>query len=93
MRGLVFVLAIVVIVLCVWVQYQALNQIAFGRSMFISGMSLIMGLIVGQIPSVAASVVSVALLVIGFGMLIFMGIKSAQRLRKVRRRKAANLDS
>jgi uncharacterized membrane protein len=83
--SVLFVIALAVAAVCVWLQYRALNRIAFGRSMFISGMSILTGLMVGLLPTLSATVVAVALLVLGYGFLVFMAVKSFQRLRSQKR--------
>ncbi len=45
-----------------------------------------MGFLVGLLPTIEAGVVSVVLLLLGFGMIVFMGMKSFQHLRKLRNR-------
>jgi len=82
---IVFFLAVLTIVVTVPIQYKALNRIAFGRSIFISFMSIIMGLIVAMMPNIPAIILSTVLFLIGFGMLIFMAVKSLQRMRSARK--------
>ena len=82
---IVLVLAVLTIVVTVPIQYKALNKIAFGRSMFISFMSIIMGLIVAMMPNIPATILATVLFLLGFGMLIFMAVKSVQRMRSVRK--------
>ncbi|MDQ0191292.1 hypothetical protein JI721_06345 [Alicyclobacillus cycloheptanicus] len=82
LQAIAWIVAIAGIIWCIVIQRRALNKIAFGRSMFISGMAVLTGLIVGQLPSIAATIISVCLIVIGLGMLVFMAVKSQQHLRK-----------
>lgn len=77
-----WLVAIAGIVWCIVIQKRALNKIAFGRSMFISGMAVLMGLIVGMLPGLAASIIAICLFIIGLGMLVLMAIKSYQRLQR-----------
>jgi hypothetical protein len=69
---------------CVWMQWRAMHRIAFGRSMFISWTAVLMGFLVGLLPTVSAAVVSILLLVTGCGMMAVLGVKSWQRLRRSR---------
>lgn len=78
---IIFLLAVVIVVVSVPVQYKALNRIAFGRSMFISFTAILMGLIVAMLPSVAATIVAMVLFLLGFGFMALMALKSFQRLR------------
>lgn len=78
---IIFLLAVVIVVVSVPVQFKALNRIAFARSMFISFMAILMGLIVAMLPSVAATIVAMALFLLGFGFMALMAVKSFQRLR------------
>lgn len=78
---LIFLLAVAIVVVSVPLQYKALNRIAFSRSMFISFMAILMGLIVAMLPSAAATIVSMVLFLLGFGFMGLMAIKSLQRLR------------
>ncbi|WP_029422152.1 hypothetical protein [Alicyclobacillus macrosporangiidus] len=71
---------------CVWMQWRAMHRIAFGRSMFISWTAVLMGFLVGLLPTVSAAVVSILLLITGFGMMAVLGVKSWQRLRRARGR-------
>lgn len=82
LEAMVWIAAVAGIVWCIVIQRRALNKIAFGRSMFISGMAVLTGLIVGQLPSIAAGIISISLLVIGLGMLVLMAVKSLQHMRK-----------
>lgn len=82
LQAVAWIVAIAGIVWCIVIQRRALNKIAFGRSMFISGMAVLTGLIVGQLPSVAAGIISICLFVIGLGMLVLMAIKSYQHMHK-----------
>ncbi|MCF8567807.1 hypothetical protein LLE49_24090 [Alicyclobacillus tolerans] len=79
------IVALLLIVIGVPLQYKALNRMAFGRSMFIFVTSVVMGLVVGMQPSIAATVIAAALFIIGYGFLILMSIKSFQRLRAGKR--------
>jgi uncharacterized membrane protein len=83
-KEVVGLIALIVIVICMMYQRRALNKIAFGRSMFISWSAIVMGFLVGLLPTIEAGVVSVVLLLLGFGMIVFMGVKSFQHLRKLR---------
>ncbi|MBX6353556.1 MAG: hypothetical protein IRZ10_09505 [Thermoflavifilum sp.] len=85
--SVLFVIAVVVAVACVIIQRRALNRIAFGRSMFISWMAILTGLIVGMLPGIAATVVAVILLLLGYGFMVLMAVKSWQRLRSQRTRR------
>lgn len=78
---IIFLLAVVIVVVSVPVQFKALNRIAFARSMFISFMAIFMGLIVAMLPSVAATIVAMVLFLLGFGFMALMAVKSFQRLR------------
>lgn len=77
----IFLLALLIIIVSVPIQYKALNRIAFGRSMFITFMALLMGMIVAMLPSVAATIVAMVLFLLGFGFMVLMDVKSLQRLR------------
>lgn len=84
---IVFVLtaiSVIMIAVCVPLQYRALNRVAANRSIFISGMSILMGLIVGMYPSIAATVISLLLILLGLAFILFMGVKSFQRLQMVK---------
>jgi Ca2+/Na+ antiporter len=81
--------AIVITVASVVIQRRALNKIAFGRSMFISFSAIFFGLFVGLLPTLPAAIVSILFLLLGFGFLVFMAIKSAQHLKAVKGTKAA----
>ncbi len=78
------VIAVVMVAICVPLQYRALHRVAANRSIFISGMSILMGLIVGMYPSIAATVVSLFLILLGLAFILLMGIKSYQRLQMVK---------
>ncbi|MCL6517930.1 hypothetical protein [Alicyclobacillus sp.] len=69
---------------CIWMQRRAMHRTAFGRSMFISWTAVLMGFLVGLLPTISAAVVSIVLLITGFGMMIVLGLKSWARLRKTR---------
>lgn len=77
-----WLIAVVGIVWCIVIQRKALNKIAFGRSMFISGMAVLTGLIVGQLPSLAAGIIAISLFVMGIGMLVLMAVKSYQHMQR-----------
>lgn len=83
-REVVGLIALIVIVICIVYQRRALNKIAFGRSMFISWSAIVMGFLVGLLPTMEAAIVSVVLLLLGFGMIVFMGVKSFQHLRQLK---------
>ncbi|MCL6548187.1 MAG: hypothetical protein K6T30_04665 [Alicyclobacillus sp.] len=73
--------AVLAIVCCVPIQRKAMNPIAFGRSMFISGAAIVTGFIISLIPTVSGAIVGSLLMVLGFGLMILMAVKSYQRLR------------
>lgn len=85
--NVVFVVVVVGLIICVPIQFRALNRIAFGRSMFISGMSLLTGLFIGLFPSIGATIVSLFLIVLGMGFLVLMSVKSVQHMRMVKEKK------
>jgi hypothetical protein len=85
LKEVVGLLALVIMVVCFVLQYKALNRIAFGRSVFISLAAIFMGLMVGMLPTISATIVSIVLLLLGFGMIVFMGYKSYQHLQMVKR--------
>ncbi|MCL6442911.1 MAG: hypothetical protein K6T83_05550 [Alicyclobacillus sp.] len=87
---IVWVVALLIIVVCIPIQHRALNKIAFGRSMFISWTAILMGLIVSLFPSISATVVALVLFIIGFGFMILMAVKSAQHLRRTRPGRASS---
>jgi len=82
-------LGIIIIIVCIPIQRRALNKIAFGRSMFISFSALVMGVLVAVLrttnTNIAYAIVSFALFIIGFGMLILMAIKSYQHMKTNKR--------
>ncbi|MBX5437544.1 MAG: hypothetical protein IRZ33_10065 [Alicyclobacillaceae bacterium] len=82
--GAIDVLAVAAIVVCVPVQRRAMNRIAFGRSVFISLAAIVTGFLISLIPTVSAAVVGSLLMVLGFGFMILMGVKSYQHLRRQR---------
>ncbi|QSO47743.1 hypothetical protein [Alicyclobacillus mengziensis] len=72
-------------VICIPIQRRALNKIAFGRSLFITYTAILMGYIVGVLATtVAADIMGIVLYVLGMAMLLFMAVKSLQRLREKR---------
>ena len=73
---------VVASIICIPIQRKALNKIAFGRSLFITYTAILMGYIVGVIATtIAADIMGVVLYLLGMLMLIFMAVKSVQRLR------------
>jgi Mg2+/Co2+ transporter CorB len=80
----VFILALLTIVVCVPIQRRAMNKIAFGRSVFISLTAIIFGFIIALLPWIEATIVAVALFILGYGMMILMAIKSIQHLQHVK---------
>ncbi|MCY0902086.1 MAG: hypothetical protein OWU32_07865 [Firmicutes bacterium] len=75
--------ALVVLVICVVIQRRALNRIAFGRSMFISGMSFVVSFVVMIAPPSAGVWVLFGLFeLFGWTFLIFMTVRSIARLRQ-----------
>jgi hypothetical protein len=85
-REVLFIIAVLIIIPCIVWQRRALNKIAFGRSMFISWSFIIFGWIVGLLPSIEATIFSVILLLFGFLMIVYMGVKSRKHLLATRRR-------
>jgi uncharacterized membrane protein len=85
LKEVVGLFAIVIMVVCFVFQYRALNRIAFGRSVFISLSAIVMGLMVGMLPTISATIVSIVLLLLGYGMIVFMGYKSYQHLQSAKR--------
>ncbi len=53
--------------------------------MFISATAVLMGLMVGMSPGIPATVVSLGLLGLGFGFLLFMGWVSLRHLQQRKR--------
>lgn len=84
LKEIIFVVAVLIIIPCIWWQRRALNKIAFGRSMFISWSFIIFGWIVGLLPNAAATIFSVILLLSGFAMIAFMGLRSRKHLQSRR---------
>lgn len=77
-----FFAMLVASVICIPIQRRALNKIAFGRSLFITYTAILMGYIVGVLATtVAADIMGIVLYVLGMAMLLFMAVKSFQRLR------------
>ena len=80
-----FFAMLVASVICIPIQRRALNKIAFGRSLFITYTAILMGYIVGVLATtVAADIMGIVLYVLGMAMLLFMAVKSFQRLRETR---------
>lgn len=82
--GTIDILGVLAILISVPIQWRALNRIAFGRSMFISGTAIVFGWFLGLRHGIGAGLVSASLLLFGFWMIIFMAIKSAQHMRAVK---------
>jgi hypothetical protein len=82
--NIVFIVVFAGLIICIPIQFRVLNRIAFGRSMFISGMAILTGLFIGLYPSVAATVVSLFLVLLGMVFMVFMSVKSVQHMRHVR---------
>lgn len=81
-----FYAVIVLSILCIPVQRRALNKIAFGRSMFIAYTGIVMGYMLGVLStSIATTVLAVVIFLLGIAMLMFMALKSIQRLRMTRK--------
>lgn len=79
---IVWGVALVVLGVCVVIQRKALNRIAFGRSMFISGMSFVVSFVVIIAPpSVGVWVLFGFFELFGWAFLIFMTVRSIARLR------------
>lgn len=82
---LMVLIGIIIVIICVPIQRRALNRIAFGRSMFITFAAIIMGIFVAAVGSGESSIVSIIigliLVLIGYLMLVFMAVKSVQRMR------------
>lgn len=93
-QGLVLI-GIVVAIICIPIQRRALNKIAFGRSMFITFTAIILGVLIVAIGSAeqspASQIVGTLLILIGYAMLIFMAVKSLQRLRSHRNKHPENV--
>ncbi|QQE78970.1 hypothetical protein [Alicyclobacillus sp. SO9] len=78
----VFVLVVLGFIVGIPIQHRALNKIAFGRSMFITISAILMGLFIGLYPSIAATIVSLVLILIGAGFMALMSLKSYQHLKR-----------
>ena len=77
-----FWVMIIASIICLPIQRKALNKIAFGRSVFITYTAILMGYIIGILATtIAANILGIVLYVLGVAMLIFMAVKSVQRLR------------
>ncbi|WP_067934501.1 hypothetical protein [Alicyclobacillus kakegawensis] len=77
-------LLVVCLAVCIPIQHRALNRIAFGRSMFITFALILFGLfLVAVATGLAAVVLGAMLMALGYGFLIFIAVKSYQRLRQV----------
>lgn len=83
----IWILFIVSLIVFIPSQRRAMNKIAFGRSMFISAAAIVLGLFVAIRPGIGYAIVAIFLFLMGWGMIVFMGIKSYQHLRRVRNRK------
>lgn len=84
-------IAFIVLVICIMIQRRALNRIAFGRSMFISGMSFLVSFIVVLAPpNPAVWVLFVFFQLLGWVFLIFMTIRSLRRMRESVSRHTSN---
>ncbi|MCL6627393.1 MAG: hypothetical protein K6T68_12505 [Alicyclobacillus shizuokensis] len=81
-------LLVACLAVCIPIQHRALNRIAFGRSMFITFALILFGLFLVVVATGLAAVVLGALLMtLGYGFLIFIAVKSYQRLRQVKRQR------
>lgn len=81
LKEVLFIIGVLIIIPCIWWQRRALHKMAFGRSMFISWSFIIFGWIVGLLPSISATIFSVFLLLFGFLMIVYMGVRSRQHLQ------------
>lgn len=83
MSTVVWIVAIVAVIVCVVIQRRALNRIAFGRSMFISGMAFLCSFIVAfTVPSAAVWVVFIFFQLLAWVFLVFMTIRSVRYMRE-----------
>ncbi|GMA50724.1 hypothetical protein GCM10025857_20810 [Alicyclobacillus contaminans] len=78
-------LVLVLAAASIYAQWRAMHRTAFIRSMFISWSAVVMGWLVGLLPTIAAAIVSIPLLLFGFGMMAVLGMKSWQVVRARRR--------
>lgn len=79
---LIPVFLFVLFIVCCVIQFRAMNRIAFGRSIFISTMFLLMGFIVAISSMSPARYVSWFLFVCGYGFLLFMTVQSVLHVQK-----------
>jgi uncharacterized membrane protein len=86
----VVLIGIIVVLICIPIQRRALNKIAFGRSMFITFAAILMGIFIAVVGSGEHSIVSILvgwiLVLLGYLMLVYMAVKSFQRLRRKARK-------
>ncbi|MDB5085072.1 MAG: hypothetical protein JWN30_1958 [Bacilli bacterium] len=80
-----FLIGVLVFVICSIIQFLAMNRMAFGRSIFIAAMFLVMAVIARLSTSSAAGVFVGILLVLGYAFLFLMTWKSIVRFRKTKR--------
>ena len=86
----VWIAAIAVLIACIVIQRRALNAIAFGRSMFISGMAFVCSFVVSlTVPSAAVWIVFAFFQVLGWSFLLFMTYRSLRHMRERRVQKTA----
>lgn len=79
---ILWMIGIVVLITCVIIQRRALNRIAFGRSMFICGMSFLVSFLVIMAPlSIGAWVLFALFQLFGWVFLLFMTFRCVQRMR------------
>ena len=84
--NVIWLIAIVLLILSVTIQYKALNRIAFGRSLFISGMAFLTSFVVTFTRFSVAAVWFLFILfqALGWLFMLFMTYKSWTRLRNYR---------
>ena len=88
MNGVIWLLAIVVLIVSIIIQYKALNRIAFSRSLFITGMAFLTSFIVTltHFSLTAVWVLFIFFQTAGWLFLVLMTYKSWRRLRSARLR-------
>jgi ABC-type multidrug transport system fused ATPase/permease subunit len=84
--GILAALMVLCCIVCIPIQHRALNRIAFGRSMFITFALILFGLFMVVVATnVAAVILGALLVVIGYGFMILVAVKSYQRLQGAKR--------